>query len=593
MISLLLSTLAVASPLYTWDFETDDGGLNTTSGLQFEWGPFTGADPSTLPGGSGWATGIDTYYLNDAADGLLLPGLDLSGTARPVLGLHHFFSIEDTDLGDSARLETLIDGEWTRLEPVYGYPSERGFAGFSDTWRTDWFDLSGLEDDLQVRLYFVSGLFLNFPGWYIEQIDVVDGDPIPPLFISADGPADTQDLSGPYQVTATAIDDHSFPSLTLFWQENSGEPHSMTMSSLGYGSFEGHIPGQQSGTDVSWWIEASDGVNTTTHPDEGSASFRVALPAPTDLQADDLLSDGRIAAEKITLRWASPLSDTPIAGFEIARDSESIASSTEPMATVKLKSGPQAFTVSARFLTDEGLATGDASLPLWVHAALPYVDRIEPKIGWPGDRLRVDLHGNNLYLSEGMVAVEPGTGLNIEELTVIDANHIRSIISINESAEPGTRQFTVTTGNTVVETQPVFTVLSADDRPQVIAARPPTIRQGASTTIFIDLGVATSISDHAPEVNLGTGVFVEGVRSRSTGFDVDVVVAIDAPLGDHAIEIDDGERLLTGATITVRDNRPETKRGCSQTPANKAQPLMLLTVLAGIAYRRRKSQQRT
>ena len=100
--------------------------------------------------------------------------------------------------------------------------------------------------------------------------------------------------------------------------------------------------------------------------------------------------------------------------------------------------------------------------------------------------------------------------------------------------------------------------------------------------------MATSISDHAPDVNLGTGVFVEGVRSRSTGFDVDVVVAIDAPLGDHAIEIDDGERLLTGATITVRDNRPETKRGCSQTPASKAQPLMLLTILAGIAYRRRR-----
>jgi hypothetical protein len=559
----LFPALALATPLHSWDFETGEDGFSPSTGLQFEWGTFglLPADPSD--GSAGWATQIDAHYLNDASDTLAFPFLDLTDASRPILSMLHWFTIEDSDWGDSARLEARHDGAWIRLSPVYGYPSENGFAGASGSWRTDWFDLSGLGPSPELRLAFVSGLSTSFPGWYVDQISIEEGDPVPPLFLNVEGPADTTDLIGPYAVTATVIDDFSFPQLTLFWSTETAPSTAITMSAVGDGLYMAEIPGQPAQTTVNWWIEATDGSNVTAHPDTGTAEFRVALPAPKDLVGLDLLSEGRIAASTLSLHWTPPEGEFTVTGYAIDRDDEHIASTSETSAIVPLKSGLQALRVSAVFETSDGAVSGDASAPLWVDAALPYIDSLAPKQGWPGDRLRIDLRGDNLYLDATDVSLEPGSGISVETLSIIDTNHIRALIAIDATTDGGPRQLYLQTGDTEVRVQPEFQVLVDGSRPQVVAARPPTVRQGAHTTVFIDLGAMPDDAQHSTIIDIGEGIFVESVYPRSTGYDVALVVAANAPLGNHAITVDNGDRLLTGASLEVLDNRLEAQGGCA------------------------------
>ena len=113
---------------------------------------------------------------------------------------------------------------------------------------------------------------------------------------------------------------------------------------------------------------------------------------------------------------------------------------------------------------------------------------------------------------------------------------------------------------------PPFTVLGTSDQPKIIAARPPYVRQGAETTLFIDLQNSSSSETLVPTVDIGDAIFVESVVRRGTGLDVEIVVAANAPLGDLAITVDEGSRILSGVELEVRDSGPPTQKSCSQAP---------------------------
>jgi len=588
----LLPTIAFASPLYIWDFEDNDGGFTSTSALQFEWGSFSTPPPPFPPQNSGWATKLDAHYLNDASDTLAFPALNLSNSTRPVLTLLHWYAIEDSALGDSARVEVLQEGEWTRLNPAYSYPSIRGFAGLSDNWENVYFDLSGLGDTPQIRLAFVSGLTTSFQGWTIDAMSIIDGDPAPPIFIDVLPPHDTTDLAGPYRVRATAIDDFSFPALTLFWETEDSATQAVTMEALGDGLFEASIPGQPSQTTVNWWLEADDGTNITSYPDIGTAHFRVALAAPTDLNADGLLSGGRIAADRVTLHWRAPTGELEANAYHITRDDEHVATTASTSATVALKSGSQAFRVAAEFAPAwaelDHTYQSDQSEALWLHAAIPYIDRLEPKQGWPGDRMRIDLQGDNLYLSEGDIQLDAGHGITVEELFIIDANHIRALIAIAPEATVGPRQLILDSGHTTISAQPSFFVMNEAGRPQVIAARPPTVRQGASTVVFIDIGTPHPGESDDTLIDLGEGIFVESISPRSTGYDVAVVIAPDAPLGSHAIVVHQGDHLLTGASLEVLDTPSAIQKGCTISQISPRTQIPFMAGLLALCLRRQR-----
>ena len=116
-------------------------------------------------------------------------------------------------------------------------------------------------------------------------------------------------------------------------------------------------------------------------------------------------------------------------------------------------------------------------------------------------------------------------------------------------------------GGMLVFAEPEFVVQSVGERPVVLGAHPTSVRQGAQAKIFIDMS-APADADEAPHHRgyRRRHHHPESVERRGSGLDVQVSVAHDAPLGDHPIEVDEGDRLLEGASLEVKAHKvPEQK----------------------------------
>ena len=561
---VLLCAVTWASPIDTWDFDMSGEEFTPDTRLQWQWG-------TDDEGRTGWATRLNSLYLNDAVDRLTFPNIDLTGTTRPVLGLAHSYNIDPSGPGDSGWLEAMVDGEWTVIEPVYGYPYEDGFTDNSNGEQTDWFDLSGLGPAPALRLVFHSDPAIRRSGWFIDAISIEDGDPVPPHFVSVTELTSTDDVVGPYAVTAQVIDDQALTDVSIYWRTNDGASQSAPMLPDIGDQYVGLIEGQTPGTVVEWWIEASDGLNTARWPELGEGRFTVSLPVPYDLIINPEPLHEWIADTELDLQWTPPASPYTILGYQVERDGVRIASPDDAQTTIDLVDGIQLITVRARFTTDAGIFTSEPSDPLPLQVALPRVSEMSPQDAWPGDDLRVMLSGSNLYLDGAHTVLEPGPGIAIETFEVLDAHSARALIHVDADAEPGPRVFEFHTGDTTILVDPVFIVRGEGDRPMVLGAHPSTVRQGANTTVFIDMSAPADVTQPPPIVRLGEGIIVETVTRRGSGLDVSLSVAHDAPLGAHPIEIDEEDRLITGATITVRDTPKVPSRNCSVYPQRSGQ----------------------
>jgi hypothetical protein len=584
---LLICAVAMGSQVDAWDFEEGPNGFLPGNALQWEWGEFSGAESTESEGQFGWSTRLDSHYRNDATDRLFFPSLDLTGLDRPVLSLNHWYAIENGSMGDAGWLEANIDGLWTVLDPVYGYPSFAGFNGFTMAWRTDWFDLSGLPDHPDLRLVFTSDLTISLPGWSIDEIGLHVGDPVPPLIESVTTLEDTHDVFGPYGVEVVAIDDLGSVEANLFWSENSGPTKSAALAQAGEDRFVGSIPGQSSGTDLAWWVEATDGTNIAVFPPDRKNHFRVALPAPGNLRAPDLVDTDRAAALILELEWDAPAETFSVIRYNVLRDGETVATSEDTRAVVDLVDGTQQFEVIAVFDLGSMVDSGAPSKALEVLGAVPSADVLTPRDAWPGDQLRIDVYGENLFLTDE-TTLHTGLDFTVESIAVIDANHFRALITVQPNASPGAHTFVIYSGIAAIPITPTFLVSSEDLRPRIVAARPPTVRQGAHTTVFLELSHVSSLGRAIPSVDLGEGIYVEEVRRRGTGLDVDLVVSHDAPLGQHAAQVDEGDRLLTGANLVVQDGATPTQSNCAH--LIRRGPIHLWWLLTLMAWTRRTTR---
>jgi len=576
----LLCAAAWATPIAEWSFDSSDGGFVPSTGLQWQWGP-------EETGRTGWSTRLNALYLNDAADELAFPYFDLSGTERPVLGIEHAYSIDASGEGDSGWLEVWLDGEWAILPPVYGYPFTEGFTGESEGVLVHWFDLSSLGVAPTMRMVFQSDAALRRLGWSVYSVSVEDGDPIPPHFVEVSELGATDDVVGPYVVTATILDDQSVEQAEVYWETDNGESGFSTMENMEDGQFRGAIEGQAPGSVVEWWIEASDGTNRATWPKDGKNSFTVSLPAPFDVLTDPPLPSGRTTTSHIDLLWTAPTARYPISGYQVERDGNIIERSGEERQTIELVDGAQVLTVRAIYDTDSGEWTGSSSGPLPLQVSLPTIDEIYPDDAWPGDHLRVKLTGENLYLQPVMTSLNPGLGIEVETFEVIDAHAARALLYVTPEATPGLRTFSLHIGDTAIVAELPFEVRGEGDRPVVLGAHPTSVRQGAHTTVFIDMSVPVDMSQPAPDVYLGEGIIVENVSRRSTGLDITLSVAHDAPLGAHPIEVDEGFRLISGASLEVRDTPKVPSRNCSTLVIQPGSLCTWLIVLSCWARRRK------
>jgi hypothetical protein len=337
------------------------------------------------------------------------------------------------------------------------------------------------------------------------------------------------------------------------------------------------IPGQDPGVAVGWWIEATDGVNTATWPADGTADFRVYLPPPTEVVAEEVLPGDRIAADRVVLHWTPPETAHEVVQYVVYRNDGSVLRTESITGTTPLVSGINTLSVSALFSTDAGQFEGDPSTTIEIDASIPTATVLDPDHGWPGDILRLTIRGDHLLLDPSDVNLEGPEGVLVESVEVVDANTCQARIKIDGKATPGRWTLILFRGDLPIEVGIPFTIRDDDERPHIVSIQPQSIRQGGSETVQISLSDPLST---APLVEAGEGVFVESVTVTEDGIEVEITVANDAPLGAHGVEVDDGMRILFGADLTIRDQLRPPKRNCSTVPsAQKSNPAMLFLVL--------------
>jgi hypothetical protein len=573
MIPLLLVRAVLAEPIVVYDLETDDGGfIESGETGQWEWGVVRNGPGAGFDDAHAWSTGLARDYLNDTVDYLEFPLPDLSDADRPTLSFVHWFDIA---LGDVGWVEVDKGNGWELAAPLYGYPVASGFTGASGGWRTVVIDLRTLGAAPRVRLAFAADLSGVSAGWTIDDVGVYDGDVAAPALSGLTALADTEDLVGPYAVAVTAQDDTKVTGVTLVWTV-AGVDTEADMVEVAPGTWRGQLPAQAPDTAVTYHVVATDGVNTSREPVESDLGFRVYLPAPTDV----IGPDGRVVATSTHLSWTAPVSTHPVLGYEVLHDDGIVASTTDTAADVPIMGGSEDFAVRA--LYDAG--GGDLSEPVTVDGVLPVLDALEPASAWPGDTVRVRLEGDYLLLVEGEVSLDLGDGVTVNSVTVRDVDDAYAELAIADDAVAGARTLTLESDDVELTLPDAFTVLAGADRPRLTGIDPDRVRQGDEGTLTL---TAVGTLAATPTVDLGEGLVVESVESPGDGtVRVRYAVGADAPLGDHAVTLDDGVRVLEGVALTVRDALPPSSGTCG-TPLVPA-ALSALLALGGALTRRRR-----
>ncbi|MFZ5479190.1 MAG: hypothetical protein ACOZNI_20670 [Myxococcota bacterium] len=538
---------ASAAPVATWGLEDDDGGFVEDGELgQWAWGDVTNGPGAGWDGARAWSTGLTRSYLNDSTDTLEVPLPQVASLTRPVLRFRHWYEL---GAGDAAWVEVDGGNGWEVATPLYGYPDAAGFTDASGGWGEVLVDLRDRGANPRLRLVSYADPSGVADGWTVDGFELHDGDIAAPRLLELTELADTDDLDGPYVVEVTAEDDVAVTGATVWWSVGGVEIAS-PMSQRD-GVWAGEIPGQAPDTTVGYRVVATDGVNEAGSPVSGTLSFRVRLPAPTALAAPA----GRVVGTTVALSWTAPVTQHPVLGYDVFRDGELVASAESTSADVPITGEADAFAVRARYEAGEG----DLSEAVVVDGDVPEVAGLDPAEAWPGETLRVTLDGAWLLLVDGDVTVGLGEDVTVRDVEVRDVDSASFTIEIGRGAEPGPRALTLATSQYTIEVADAFEVADGDDRPRLTGISPGEVHQGETDTLAL-----TVVGELAgvPTVDAGEGVVVSGVEVDGDVLRFEVACANDAPIGEHAVRVDDGVRVFEGVSLTVRDTTRQQAGTC-------------------------------
>jgi hypothetical protein len=574
--SCFWSVLAGAAVLHGgFDLEDDDGGLvGSGSPGQWAWGDVVAGPGTAFSGNRAWATVLDGPYLNNALDQLALPSVDTASLQDPML---LWWQWVDTEPGDSLWLERKIAGVWTQVDPVYGYPDAAGFTGANLVWQKVTLDLEGATDLSQIRFVFSSNDSVAASGVVVDDVTLWDGDIAAPLLTDLQVLPDTDDLDGPYFISVDAQDNQGLTEVSLVYSLDGGQEVVETMANVGGIRFEGAVPGQPHDTVVSYRVEAADSESFSLAPEGGDLSFRVRLPAPRDLMGPS----GVVHATEAILSWSPPESQHPVEGYRVYRGEVLEVETADTSAEVAvLGEGLDVFTVAAQYAAGEGDRTGEISLD---GAGIALVG-VDPLSVFQGETVRLQVQGRNLLFVQGDVDLDLGEGLEIQELEVFNVDRVQATVWVAEDAPTGLVDVRVRSGDLAGLIQAGLLVLDGAQRPALVRVSPSLVRQGSEVELELE---ATAAFEATPAVDLGEGVYVETVVSTGMSrIRTRVIVAFDAPLGEHEVRLDDGVRVFRGVTLRIADQAAPTRR-CHQ--GSPTEPSGLWLVVAGfVAWRRKR-----
>ncbi len=162
---------------FFWSFEENDGGFTPGGTTSFAWGDFTSGPGEGHSGTKGIATNPGGNYNPNELGYMLSPVIDLSGygTNTPAIQWWDWKDIESVSL-DWARFDVTKDGGATWVT-VWG-----PVGGVHDTeysQQTVLLDPSYNVPNFQFRFYFKSDSSVQYAGWYVDDVGLVEV-PVPP-----------------------------------------------------------------------------------------------------------------------------------------------------------------------------------------------------------------------------------------------------------------------------------------------------------------------------------------------------------------------------------------------------------------------------
>ena len=582
----LFQPVAAATLLASFPTDSMNAGF-VSSGIPGSWdcgevtsGPLGGEQDTTA-----CATGLAANYTNNAADFLRLPAFDLGLVTEPFLRFSHWWEIE---VGDEAVVERQLgDGSWEQIELVYGYPGGVDHLSGDGGWVDTWIDLYGISDTSDLRLVLRSNQGVTGAGWFVDNMEVWDGDIVPPVLEDLSVLSDTEVVTQPYSVTVTALDNQELDAVNLNYVIDGNSIFTQGMSDAGGGSFQGQIPPQGPDTLVQYWVEAQDGVHSSLAPLVGTNSFRVRLPAPEALSGpDEVIHD-----DSVWLDWQAPVSIHPLFSYGVYRSGEWLMDAYEPFVEVDLLGDSQdSFTVAGNYELPSGeVVSGDHSNSWSVNAAVPAILSADPSLVYQGDTVHLEVVGANMLFVQGDVEVTIDSYIEILAVQIENVDRARITMYVPPDALIGPRSVYAYSGDSNALLTEAFSVVSGDDLPRIEEIIPNGLRQGQSDTVEFTLSTPISA---APLVDLGPGVVVESVDWTAPDR-VIATVSVDskAPLGERDAVLDDGIRAITGVEFDVRDQVVEPVGCRSATSGGRHGVWSLLALCLAAVMRRRNALQ--
>ena len=476
MISLWVGVAAAGTLVTEWDFEA--GSLEfVSSGVPAIWacGEVLSGPGQGSSGSSACGTGLATNYSNNSESYLTFPDFPLTGLTQPMIRWENWFAFE---AGDFGLVESFVGGSWQAMSPVYGYPSGESLEGQNLDWHPLLLDLSSLTNLNQIRLRLSSDTAVTDDGWFIDEVTLWEGDVAPPQITGVTELPDTEDLPGPYGVSATVVDNQSLQSVELIYSVNGGAEVSIAMNSVGGDDFFAELPGQPHDSQVDYWVEALDGENEARYPAQGALEFRVRLPAPRDL----LGPEGVVHATQATLSWTAPITALAVEAYWIYQADEFLMETTDLEADVGLIGGGEdRFFVTAIYEAGEGDPSGE----LLLDSAVPEVLEVDPQFVFQGDQIRAVVRGANLLFLQDDVDVALGQGIEVAAVDVRDVDTLIVRLDVAPDAVPGPRLVSVSSGELGASLSSALQVIDGKERPTVSRLEPPLGRQGSQLELEI------------------------------------------------------------------------------------------------------------
>jgi len=153
-------------------FEYNNGGY--TGAGNWQWGIPTSGPSGAYFGARVWGTILGGNYDNSRDDALISPQIHVHSPAA-ALEFYHWYYMEDNYDGGNVSISTDGGTSWTLITPAGGYPD-------SDVYALDEPDY--VNQDIKVRWRFASDGSINYAGWYIDDVSILNNIPLPPPDLS-------------------------------------------------------------------------------------------------------------------------------------------------------------------------------------------------------------------------------------------------------------------------------------------------------------------------------------------------------------------------------------------------------------------------